>query len=103
MLASNTQSVHTQFNTMQMFYIHEGMLASNPQSVHTQFYTIQMFYIHEGMLDFLDSQIGFVAAFGSAPLIVPKNPNNGDYSACLKILRDYGETCKLDIFCICAG
>ena len=51
-----------------------------------------------GSCDFLDSQIGFTAAFGSCPAIVPENPNSSNYANCGKILREFGESCKLDIF-----
>ena len=51
-----------------------------------------------GSCEFLDGQIGFVSAFESCPVIMPENLNNNNYATCGKILREYGEICKLDIF-----
>ena len=48
--------------------------------------------------DFLDNQSAFVQAFGLAPTLVPENLNSSNYSSLQKIVRDYGESCKLDIF-----
>ena len=51
-----------------------------------------------GNCKFLDTQYEFDQAFGLTPTLLPENPNNSNYSSCQKLLRDYGEKCKLGIF-----
>ena len=47
---------------------------------------------------FLDNQDAFLQSFGIAPVHLPEKQNNSKYSSCQRILRDYREKCKLDIF-----
>ena len=51
-----------------------------------------------GDCKFLDTQYDFDQAFGLTPTLLPENPNNSNYSSCQKLLREYGEKGKLDIF-----
>ena len=51
-----------------------------------------------GPCNFLDSQLTFHLAFRVMPAILSENSNNSNNPSCVKILREYGDTCKLDIF-----
>ena len=51
-----------------------------------------------GPCDFLDNQLTFHSAFGVAPAILSEDPNDSKNPSRAKFLREFGDTCKLDIF-----
>ena len=51
-----------------------------------------------GDLTFLDSQEEFNITFGNYPTILPSNPTATDYLSPRRLVRDYADKCKLDIF-----
>ena len=51
-----------------------------------------------GDLTFLDSQDKFEDTFGMNPRIMPMIPTGSDIHVIQKLLRDFSEACRLDIF-----
>ena len=52
-----------------------------------------------GDLTFLDNMTGFQLTFGISPFMLPSSPTKTSTDmSCQRIIRDYGELCKLEIF-----
>ena len=53
---------------------------------------------HYGGMDFLDDQTKFVTCFGDFPAIIPEKPTDSNVLTTRKLLTEYADNYKLDIF-----
>ena len=66
-----------------------NLLFSNISNSKTKYY---------GCLELLDKQAEFDEVFGKNPVLLPTNPTSVDSSTTVKLLLDFIELCRLDVF-----